>query len=138
MRYLQPITSLRFFFSLFVFLTHLGTLGDSFKNFVFSEGYLGVSFFFILSGFILSYTYSEKLVNGTVSTKNFIINRITRIYPLHFLTLVISLPIVFVSSESLYQIPSFFLNVSLLQSFVPHSFVYFGFNCFYSKFMFLF
>ena len=66
---IKPLTSLRFFFALFVFLSHLYFLKasefyiDIFENF-FSEGFLGVSFFFILSGFILAYNYEDKILES--------------------------------------------------------------------------
>lgn len=42
-------------------------------------GRFGVSGFFVLSGFILTYTYD----NRTWRTKDFYINRFARIYPLY-------------------------------------------------------
>ena len=140
MKHIKPLTSLRFFFSLMVFLSHLNpiigdtenTFLDWVNNFIFYEGYLGVSFFFILSGFILSYTYQEKLVSKQVTMNSFWINRITRIYPLHFLTLILSLPIVLLGIHDFGQIfllvLKFISNLTLTQSFVPLKGFYFSFN----------
>ena len=49
-------------------------------------GYVGVYFFWLISGFVLAYTYlnNEKY---KISFKNFFINRFARLYPLHLLTL---------------------------------------------------
>lgn len=138
--HIKPLTSMRFIFCLMVFLSHItDILNDSeilivkmVSSSIFTEGYLGVSFFFILSGFILSYTYQEKIITGKVSNKEFIINRITRIYPLHILTLLISIPLVFVNIEGILngiiQFVNMFINIFLIQSFIPIKGIYFGFN----------
>ena len=59
---IKPLTSLRFFFAFMVFVSHIGFVNIEsplyhwLKRNVFSEGLLGVSFFFILSGFVISPT----------------------------------------------------------------------------------
>lgn len=63
---------------------------DSFTGF-FAHGYLWVDFFFILSGFILSYVYKTRLTISTSinndSVYKFYLARFARIYPLHLITL---------------------------------------------------
>jgi len=53
------------------------------KSFDFG-GESGVSFFFILSGFILSYAYGKKVAEGTFGTKAFIKKRYS--YKVGYLT----------------------------------------------------
>lgn len=53
---IQALTSWRFIFALMIFMHHFTLDNQS----LFPEGYLGVSFFFILSGFILSYGNGNK------------------------------------------------------------------------------
>jgi peptidoglycan/LPS O-acetylase OafA/YrhL len=51
-------------------------------------GYLGVDLFFPLSGFVLAYTYADRL--GSFSwrgTADFVRNRFARVWPVHVLTL---------------------------------------------------
>ncbi len=48
----------------------------------FHEGYIGVGFFFMLSGFILSFTYKTAILTEQVSKREFYLKRIARIYPL--------------------------------------------------------
>ena len=123
---IKPLTSLRFFFAIMVFVSHLSYLEKSsnpilsnlFINF-FSEGYIGVSFFFILSGFILSYNYYEKITTGQYPFKLFYINRFSRIYPLHILTFLISF--IFVS-EYFIENPIFYFKTSLIHIFLLQSF----------------
>jgi peptidoglycan/LPS O-acetylase OafA/YrhL len=52
-------------------------------------GDLAVDFFFLLSGFIFFWLYSMRIFKGEISARNFLILRFSRLYPLHFLTLII-------------------------------------------------
>lgn len=45
-----------------------------------NHGYLAVDFFFILSGFVMGYAYSDRW--GTMTIKDFIIRRIIRLHPM--------------------------------------------------------
>ena len=59
-----------------------------------SHGYLGVSFFFVLSGFILAYTYIDSETGALRgSARDFWWARVARIYPMYCLALVLALPI---------------------------------------------
>lgn len=133
---IKPLTSLRFVFALMVFVSHLGFVQQkdsylaSLYDAVLYEGYIGVSFFFILSGFILSYRYQNELLNGKTSKKSFYNARIARIFPLHLLTFLIAIPLTFyefAQDKLLYSLQAL-TNVTLTQSFVPNRFIYFSFN----------
>ena len=54
-------------------------------------GSVAVQFFFILSGFIFFFMYKDLIFSKSISFKNFIILRLSRLYPLHLLTLFIML-----------------------------------------------
>ena len=56
-------------------------------SFFFNYGNKGVDFFFIISGYVFAYVYLVE--NKKTSLKDFFINRFARLYPLHFLTLII-------------------------------------------------
>ena len=51
-------------------------------------GTVAVQFFFVLSGFIFFLMYSKSIYERKVNIKNFFILRISRLYPLHILTLI--------------------------------------------------
>lgn len=53
---------------------------------VFRFGWLGVTFFFILSGFVLTWSFSNKQ-----TYKEFIVHRLARIYPVHIICMFISI-----------------------------------------------
>ena len=67
-------------------------------EFLYNYGFYGVHIFYCISGFVFAYVYLD-LRNNT-SFKEFSINRFSRLYPLHFATLLI---------VALFQI-LFFLN----------------------------
>lgn len=53
------------------------------------SGHLAVDMFFTLSGFIFFWLYSKSISEGKVSAGEFFILRFSRLYPLHFLTLIL-------------------------------------------------
>lgn len=119
-----------------VFASHLEFIGSTDTGFariydaIFYEGYVGVSFFFVLSGFVLTHTYKGRLLNGTVTTREFWITRAARIYPLHLLTLLLAIPAVVITSTGGFfsELVKFFSNAFLLHAFIPDRSFYFSFN----------
>jgi peptidoglycan/LPS O-acetylase OafA/YrhL len=86
---LKPLTSLRFVAALMVFFHHFPPTQPFAQAHYIGEA--GVGFFFLLSGFILTYTYHRDFA-GPFSTKaaqRFHIARIARIYPVHLATMAI-------------------------------------------------
>jgi peptidoglycan/LPS O-acetylase OafA/YrhL len=97
---IDQLTGLRAFLALWVVTRHLfypfenGAFIDfGVRVSAFDHGYLGVDGFFILSGFILAYNYA----NGkALDYRAFIAARFARIYPIHFVTLLGAIGLVFV------------------------------------------
>ncbi|MBN1313847.1 MAG: acyltransferase [Anaerolineales bacterium] len=54
----------------------------------YQNGNLAVDYFFVLSGFIFYWLYSNQIGQQRISLKNFSILRLSRLYPLHFVTLI--------------------------------------------------
>lgn len=91
---------------------------------------MGVTFFFILSGFILNHSYARRLLEEKTSCRDFFLARIARIFPLHLLTLVIALPITIFGSTKISGTlaASLTANIALVQAFVPDVAWHFSFN----------
>lgn len=56
---------------------------------LYAKGWLAVDLFFCLSGFVFYWLYSKKVFEGKISPYKFALLRLSRLYPLHFATLVI-------------------------------------------------
>ena len=55
----------------------------------YDHGDWGVQLFWCVSGFIFFYNYQNSIRNRTVSTHRFVLNRFSRLYPLHLITLIL-------------------------------------------------
>ncbi|MGQ0443926.1 MAG: acyltransferase family protein [Beijerinckiaceae bacterium] len=56
--------------------------------FIYDNGGFAVKVFWQLSGFIFYYKYSEAIFSNTISVYKFLVLRLSRLYPLHFITLI--------------------------------------------------
>lgn len=90
---INELTSLRFFAAFYVVVFHAlddllaGTSGFG-KNLL-HNGYLGVDFFFTLSGFILTHVYIDSVREKRFKPGKFLLARFARLYPLHLFMLVL-------------------------------------------------
>lgn len=83
-QYFHSFDTLRFIFFLFVFLLHCPMPSEYGLDFIFIRG--GVTFFFVLSGFLITYILLfEKGNFGKIDLKSFFKRRGLRIYPLFYL-----------------------------------------------------
>jgi peptidoglycan/LPS O-acetylase OafA/YrhL len=129
---LPALTSLRFFAALHVFAFHMYAMKIAntagWTRQISSIGYVGVSFFFVLSGFILVYTYADR----KISVREFWWARFARIYPAYLFSLLFTAPFFFYVTLKLKPAPIPFmiwpqnhliaaslLVPSLIQSWVP-------------------
>jgi peptidoglycan/LPS O-acetylase OafA/YrhL len=81
----EILDALRGVAAIIVVLVHTtGLMGSNF----FPHGYLAVDFFFVLSGFVLTFAYQQKLDAG-LSTLAFLKLRLIRLYPLYLVGLLI-------------------------------------------------
>jgi peptidoglycan/LPS O-acetylase OafA/YrhL len=119
-RPIHALTGLRFVAALLVFLHHAAPS-------CFYEGFSGVTFFFVLSGFILTYNYQRTFTRLQCGQLwSFYVCRAARIYPVHLLTFVAITPLYW-SHIGLHrsQIIGVVKNLTLTQSFGRS---YFSFN----------
>jgi peptidoglycan/LPS O-acetylase OafA/YrhL len=93
MKTLPALTGMRFVAALLVLLYHFVRLPGApvWLNNLFAEGYRGVEFFFVLSGFVLGYNYLPRA--DTLKKREFWTARVARIGPLYWLSLAVSLPL---------------------------------------------
>lgn len=120
--YIPGLNGLRFFAAIAVIITHVELV----KGFwgipnVWNEpiiqelGPLGVLFFFVLSGFLISYLLlREQNSTGTISFKRFYLRRIYRIFPLYYLA-------VFFGFGVFYHID--FLKITFQHAVVSNNFI---------------
>ncbi len=54
----------------------------------YKNGHAAVQLFFCLSGFIFFWLYSQRIADKAISLKSFSVLRLSRLYPLHFATLI--------------------------------------------------
>jgi len=59
-------------------------------NFFYDWGLYGVEIFWCVSGFIFFWKYKNLIIEKKISAKNFFLLRFSRLYPLHFITLLIA------------------------------------------------
>jgi peptidoglycan/LPS O-acetylase OafA/YrhL len=89
---IKSLTGFRFLAAFFVFLFHVHTRWPLFEpgaiaNIV-SLGAVGMTMFFMLSGFILAYNYGHR----DFSVRDFLWSRFARIYPIYAVAALLALP----------------------------------------------
>ncbi len=119
--FFEGLNSLRFLAAFLVVLHHAETirLKYALPNFqhigLFRNGDNAVTFFFVLSGFLITYLLlKEHTRTNTISIKNFYVKRVLRIWPLYFLLMLVGTVLVPFAFELLhinYEMPYTFGQV---------------------------
>jgi len=126
-----PLTSVRFIAAAMVVMCHINKYGilpiAAIDDVPLEDG---VSFFFVLSGFILTYTYFARDFVGK-NLQRFYASRLARIWPAHFaagiLALIVAPSLIsFVKPVQTGLI--LFTNLFMLQSWIPRPDFYFSLN----------
>jgi peptidoglycan/LPS O-acetylase OafA/YrhL len=96
---IPPLTSLRFFAAMVVVAFHydperFSQLPGFFQSWL-ETGYEAVTFFFVLSGFILAYVYAGADFTRRGSRRAFFAARVGRLAPAYYVALAIALPFYF-------------------------------------------
>lgn len=87
-------------------------------------GSMGVAFFFVLGGFAMTIGYNEKVLKVEFNYKDYILRRLVKFYPLHWLCLILCIPLAYET----FSLLTFGLNAALLHSWIPKSSYYFSYN----------
>jgi peptidoglycan/LPS O-acetylase OafA/YrhL len=97
-KYFKGLNALRFFAAYLVVIHHAEQIRMKYGLFhlkeysLFNNGGIAVTFFFVLSGFLISYLlFKESDITNTISVKKFYFRRILRIWPLYFLIVIIGI-----------------------------------------------
>jgi peptidoglycan/LPS O-acetylase OafA/YrhL len=118
---IEQLTFTRFIAAISIVIYHFGMDLYPFKteavSFLFRQANLGVSYFFILSGFVMIIAYSGN-GKGRIDSKKYYSNRMARIYPAYFLALMILVVYFLVRSRS-FSGMAFGLNLLVIQSWFP-------------------
>jgi peptidoglycan/LPS O-acetylase OafA/YrhL len=88
---IRPLAGARFVAAVLIVAFHYITVATPWLDAIYRSGYLGVCFFFVLSGFVLAYNYASDPAEK-VGARAFWVARFARIYPLFLLALILDLP----------------------------------------------
>src|SRR5919202_5306181 len=132
MRHLKPLTGLRFLAALLVVVHHFGPYvlsplaSDPLRTFKIAErnivltGMIGVDLFFVLSGFILAYTYLDGRGRLRGTRGQFWVARIARIYPVYVcIWAVTAVPFVWLHYPHVVPVLSAATSLVLTQTWLP-------------------
>ena len=114
------LQSLRFIFVMMIFMSHFDY--RDIRGFD-AGGDGGVAFFFMLSGFVCSLGYGQRICEGVFRYGDFIWKRLKKLYPLHLFCLLFFLLV----SQTTLDL-KVLANALLLQSWVPDPDWYFSCN----------
>jgi peptidoglycan/LPS O-acetylase OafA/YrhL len=121
---INSLQSLRFIFALMIFMHHFM---QSRESIFLSFGSCGVTFFIILSGFVMALGYHDKIVDGKFSYSQYLTKRIFRLWPLHLLCLFIWL-LWNLNDLTGLSLLKLIPNVLMSQSWFPISSIYYSGN----------
>lgn len=130
---LPALTSLRFFAAMAIIAFHFSlnnaAIIPSYLYDIIKHGNMAVNFFFVLSGFVLAYTYLDKVIDP----RRFWVARFARIYPVYLLALLLSIPAYLTNLDTTTGYPIFrtitslISELTLLQAWLPINSC--GINC---------
>lgn len=121
---IETLQSLRFIFFVMIFMSHFEY--DGLPAFD-AGGDCGVSFFFILSGFVLSSAYGNKVSSDGFRYRQFMARRVKKLYPLHLLCL-LAFVVINIRSMDAGTLVRLLPNLLLVQSWIPSAGFYFSAN----------
>ena len=122
---ISTLQGARFLFVLLIFLSHCSSPYIT-SPFDFG-GECGVSFFFILSGFVLSFGYGPRVSRGEFRTRQFFWRHFMKLYPLHLLLFAIMLVLDWRIGNH-YDWSQILTTLLLVQSWIPSNHTLYNIN----------
>jgi len=116
---LEQLTFTRFLAAISIVVFHYGNdifpFNSNIIDFLFRQANIGVSYFFILSGFVMIIAYENR---DKIEFRDFLKRRLARIYPVYLLA-IFSLLAYYVLISQSFDYKELFLNLTLIQSWIP-------------------
>ncbi|MCI0751603.1 MAG: acyltransferase [Flammeovirgaceae bacterium] len=121
--YFPPLTGFRALAAWLVLIFHYnpcapeGTFGLA--SAIINEWHMGVSFFFVLSGFLITWKYYQRISFTSRYLREYFLKRLARIYPLYFILTTITFILYLVEKKSFHGNDGilYFLNLTFLKGF---------------------
>ena|GEM_PF-47756 len=115
---ITSLQALRFIFALFILSEHY-PLDINHPHLIEGAGAMGVSFFLVLSGFVMSVGYESRVQAESFSWSTFMLRRLIRLWPLHLLCLGTWIILAYAAwgSNAIYPLP--LLGNALLLQWLP-------------------
>lgn len=132
---LDALTALRFFAALLVFVYHSPPTAAFATQY--ALGHSGVGFFFLLSGFILIYTYHRRFTGRLAwrDVREFYVARFARIYPVHVVATASAVLVLWRFGGTVWDVSgaatreaAVAAQLLLVQSWIPDERLYLGIN----------
>lgn len=121
--YYPALTGIRAVAAFMVFAHHFNPVAvasSPFLHHLINELHIGVSVFFVLSGFLITMRYSGSAFSWQ-QFMSYVRNRIARIYPLYFfLTTATFIYLWALSSSGTFDVAGYLMNISLLKGFLDN------------------
>jgi len=124
--YIPALTGVRALAAYLVFISHFGYIFDEYlpqsgQRF-FREFHIGVTIFFVLSGFLIAFRYYDNFSLDKLWFKKYLKNRVARIYPMYsILTIGAFIAYLFTHSQvvvgGLNAVVAFIMNIVFLRGF---------------------
>jgi peptidoglycan/LPS O-acetylase OafA/YrhL len=123
-RHFHTFDALRFFAFFKVFLLHVPIVAFPLFNIFRRGGGIGVIFFFVLSGFLITYIIlDEKNRTGNLNLYHFYVRRILRIWPLYYLMVAVAfatpyiISVIHISSSNKGYTPNWLMTLTFLENY---------------------
>lgn len=123
---IKSLTGFRAIAAYFVFFSHFtfypSTIGQTLSGML-KQGYIGVTLFFVLSGFLITHCYWKDKAYNTSFYRYYLWRRFIRIYPVYLLSLLATIIIlsiygIFFHKSAIYIIIWLFLQITLLKGYI--------------------